>query len=865
MSELFLRKEDFERIFKSNLKIETYSKSIDSLFSDRMLRRINYKPYYQRNYVWDNAKATYFIESILLGTEIPPLVFFNNDNTTEIIDGRQRFETIKRFKNDEFQLSKNGLSELKQIAKMNYSSLVESIPETLELFLDAKLRIIEFKIVNEPKLSPLMEDKIKKEIFSRYNTGITPLKRPDIDNAIYDKDPISNYFRTELKQNRELCRIFESLFFKTSDNIDAPPKLSAILQFVRRSLILKYFPINAYASGGERTEIADKLYRYLCDNTEDAAKTYEDFISKVYIIYDLKSKFNVRGVHFSRLIAECFLWLLMVLEQEGIDIKLFCTEEYQTKIINYIENSRDKYSEQDFHYYKQITDRYSATIRFAESEFPVNLQVYLNSNIKFRNMLAESSPAIDTVTKLSELEALRLKKPDPSKVSIDDITRIMERRTFLVRPTYQRSEVINLTKASSIIESILLDVPIPAIFVYKRTDGVSEVIDGQQRLLSMLGYLGAKYVDENGILQKSNNHEFRLRNLKILKEFNNQRFNDLPHALKDKIYDFEIFVVEIEEKLNPNFNPIDLFIRLNDKPYPILQNSFEMWNSWADMDVITRIKENTKKVIDWFYVRNPCSKNYRDRMENEELYTSLAYLDYNKHSNSETNHLDIYQKSSRINSRIQDKKHITNTLTLVSENPVVKETFLKSIRNVEQFLKKVRIVLLDRDVPSEKLADFFKNELDKTFNPKQARFRRTRQDFYILWFILNDINLEMIKFHRISIKEEIKNLFYLMKDLPNGESTDDGETNEGLKQFLNAITDFKNRYTQDVRKVKLTEDEKHAMIISQEHKCGITGAPVFLGDDVEVDHQIALGIGGKDSLDNLQIAHMDSNRKKGVG
>lgn len=197
MSSLFLTPNDFERIFTSHLKIETYSKSIDSLFSLRSLHKINYKPYYQRNYVWDDHKATYFIESILLGTEIPPLIFFNNGTDIEVIDGRQRFETIKRFKENHFSLTRNGLASLKQLAKSTYESL-QRHPETasiIDLFLDAKIRIIEFEIVNEPKLDPTLEDKIKKEIFGRYNSGITPLKKPEIDNAIYDADLIFQFFK----------------------------------------------------------------------------------------------------------------------------------------------------------------------------------------------------------------------------------------------------------------------------------------------------------------------------------------------------------------------------------------------------------------------------------------------------------------------------------------------------------------------------------------------------------------------------------------------------------------------------------------------------------------------------------------------
>ena len=207
MSSLFLTPEDFERIFTAHLKIETYSKSIESLFSLRSLNKINYQPYYQRNYVWDTHKATYFIESILLGTEIPPLIFFNNGLITEVIDGRQRFETIKRFKDSEFSLTKNGLAELKQLARATYKSLQDGLDDTksiIDLFLDAKIRIIEFRIVNEPKLNSLLEDKVKKEIFGRYNSGITPLKKPDIDNALYDSDNVFQYFKRLTSEDLEL-------------------------------------------------------------------------------------------------------------------------------------------------------------------------------------------------------------------------------------------------------------------------------------------------------------------------------------------------------------------------------------------------------------------------------------------------------------------------------------------------------------------------------------------------------------------------------------------------------------------------------------------------------------------------------------
>src|SRR2546425_830788 len=146
---VFLGEEQFKKIFRDHLRIEAFPKSIESLFGPRMRSKVNYRPYYQRHYVWDSAKATYFIESILLGTEIPPLVFFSSKNKIEVIDGRQRYETIERFMCDQFTLTRSGLRRLKELGRSTYSKLPNEIQA---MFLDTKLRIIQFEIIGDPPL-----------------------------------------------------------------------------------------------------------------------------------------------------------------------------------------------------------------------------------------------------------------------------------------------------------------------------------------------------------------------------------------------------------------------------------------------------------------------------------------------------------------------------------------------------------------------------------------------------------------------------------------------------------------------------------------------------------------------------------------
>lgn len=859
MSNLFLKPSDFERIFTSDLKIETYSKSIESLFSRRNLNKINYKPYYQRNYVWDEHKATYFIESILLGTEIPPLIFFKNGTRIEVIDGRQRFETIHRFRQNEFALTRNGLASLKQLAGANYDSLKnnDETKSIINLFLDAKIRIIEFEIVNE-KLDSILEDKIKKEIFSRYNSGITPLKKTEIDNAVYDADSLFQFFKEKVKSDIEVSNTINDLFLPRRESKKGFDS-GKILQFIRKYLVIHQYPIKSYAWGANRTEILDKLYEHLANNTNNINELYDNFIEKVFIIRKIKQVFSEHNFKYNRLVFECLLWGLQILEIENIDFSKLEDDLIKELCLD-ISSNIDNYTELESNSYSQVYKRFSFTATLLKKKLGVNFNIYLDGDKKSRDNIKQLriNESNDTVTKLGELKSLRVTKPEPSRNSIDDITTVMKRNVFLVRPSYQRSEVISISKASSIIESILLDISLPPIFIYKRSDETSEVIDGQQRLLTILGFIGENYVDENGCQCTPNNSGFSLKGLKILDKLNNKSYQNLDLSLQEKILDFELFVVEIQESVNPQFNPVDLFVRLNNKPYPIRENSFEMWNSWVEREVIETIRNNTEEHRNWFYTKLIKEPKDRDRMENEELYTSLAYLEFQRLKNKNSDkYLYIYSKNNGISVRIGSSQDITRLLQTVSEDEKTKNNFLKGIKNVESFVKKIKLVLLDKNIEeTDKLKNFFREELNLLFKAqRQIRsFRRTKQDFYILWYLISPLNFEIVKLYRLDIKEDLRNIFYGWRN--NCESF-------SKEAFLLQAQEFHKKYSIQKRQAKLSEVEKAEILKQQANRCAISGAPLFVGDEIEVDHNVPLSKGGADSVENLQITHKDSNRSKG--
>jgi hypothetical protein len=91
------------------------------------------------------------------------------------------------------------------------------------------------------------------------------------------------------------------------------------------------------------------------------------------------------------------------------------------------------------------------------------------------------------------------------------------RKWLNLRPEYQRRLVWDVGKRSRFIESLLLNVPIPPVFLYEWELGRYEVMDGQQRLNAVVEFY------ENG---------FALKGLERWTELHGLRYRDLPETLQ---------------------------------------------------------------------------------------------------------------------------------------------------------------------------------------------------------------------------------------------------------------------------------------------------------------------------------------------
>ena len=75
-------------------------------------------------------------------------------------------------------------------------------------------------------------------------------------------------------------------------------------------------------------------------------------------------------------------------------------------------------------------------------------------------------------------------------MSIGEIVGMYERNEIVINPDFQRLFRWTISQKSKLIESILLGIPLPPIFVFEKEDGIWELVDGLQRLSTLLEFMG---------------------------------------------------------------------------------------------------------------------------------------------------------------------------------------------------------------------------------------------------------------------------------------------------------------------------------------------------------------------------------------
>ena len=387
-----------------------------------------------------------------------------------------------------------------------------------------------------------------------------------------------------------------------------------------------------------------------------------------------------------------------------------------------------------------------------------------------------------------------------------------------IQPDYQRNFVATRKISSSLIESLLLNVPIPTIYLAEEEDGTLSVIDGQQRLTSFISFLEGKFPDGK---------DFRLSSLKIFSNLNKKMFIDLDQDYQKKIKNTTIHCIVIKKESNSDIK-FEIFERLNTGSTPLNQD--ELRNTvyrGKYIDLISKLSENTllHKLVD------------KDEMKKRMKYRGIILEFF---AISEKSLLYTSTMKQFCNRELRENRNLSN------------EKQLEYINRFNHCLDLVNTVFgenaFQRYVPrtDKKEGYYQKNKFSQAiFHLQMVGFTPYNKNQ-----ILSKADVIREEFINLMCDTEFENLLI--------KATND--TNVFRKRFK-IYRDMLDRIINEPSDRFFSYEVKKDLF-EKNPTCALSGQRILNIDDAEADHIIPYSKGGQTVIENAQLVFRYFNRAK---
>lgn len=138
-------------------------------------------------------------------------------------------------------------------------------------------------------------------------------------------------------------------------------------------------------------------------------------------------------------------------------------------------------------------------------------------------------------------------------LSIEALVARISRNALILQPEFQRDYVWSSGKASALVESVLMRIPLPVAYLAETAEGDWEVVDGQQRLTSLYSFVTGRFPDGTA---------FRLGRMTVRDDLKGKGFKDLPKADQNAILNYTLRCVILQNESHPDLK-FEVFERLN--------------------------------------------------------------------------------------------------------------------------------------------------------------------------------------------------------------------------------------------------------------------------------------------------------------
>lgn len=149
---------------------------------------------------------------------------------------------------------------------------------------------------------------------------------------------------------------------------------------------------------------------------------------------------------------------------------------------------------------------------------------------------------------------------DSYDITAKNLIDMVGEKQIHIAPEYQRRFIWDDVRQSQLIESLLLGIPIPSLFLATNEDSTWEVIDGLQRLTSLLNFINPALRPRPG-----NEQAFPpliLSGLDKVKSLNGAAFSDMPSSMQLSLLTRPVRITVLNDRSDYQVR-FDLFERLN--------------------------------------------------------------------------------------------------------------------------------------------------------------------------------------------------------------------------------------------------------------------------------------------------------------
>jgi hypothetical protein len=182
--------------------------------------------------------------------------------------------------------------------------------------------------------------------------------------------------------------------------------------------------------------------------------------------------------------------------------------------------------------------------------------------------------------------------------TLSDIIAWMRNGALVLSPKFQRRQVWPPTAKSGLVDTVVRGLPMPAIFIRERAANLDslektrDVVDGQQRLRTLLGYVDPKLLPD----YDPKKDDFAVRPSHN-KEIAGKTFDQLPDELKQAIldYEFTVFVFPAGAK---DEQILDIFSRINSTGVKLTPQELRNAQFYGEFKTVTYSLGN-KHLSNW--------------------------------------------------------------------------------------------------------------------------------------------------------------------------------------------------------------------------------------------------------------------------